>query len=835
MHRILLVEPDELNGDMLVRRLRRRGFEAVLAHSAEQADESLKSDGYPDLVLLDLHLSGEDSLVWARSLREDGRAPVIAISARALPADRSQALAAGCADFEAKPYDFEKLLTKIRSCISKHNSRKWVLPIRKTVQTSSAPRVLVVDDELSNRDLLSRRLERRGYRTVSASGGAEALLLIQNQDFDLILLDQMMPEMSGLDVLRRVRRNHSAAELPVIMVTAVSDSASVVQALETGANDYITKPLDFGITLARIAVQLHRKQAEQNLRKNEERLTLALRGSSDGLWDWDIATGIVYYSPRWKSMLEYEEAEIEGTLEAWLSLVHPDDAERVREDLHRHVEGGLHEFNCDYRIRRKSGSYLWVRGRANSVRDARGHATRVAGAQSDVHEQKVLDPLTNLPNRLLFRERLMQAVERAGQDRGYVFGVLFVDLDRFKLVNDSHGHAVGDKLLVGVARRLKSAIRSGEVMVYPDDERSPDHMLARLGGDEFALLLDDIRDPSNAAHIADRIRREVSRPYQIDGLERFVSVSIGVTVSGGEYLGADEMLRDSDTALSRAKARGKDRVEVFDTKMRAETLERLELESDLRLALEQKQFTLRYQPKVELATGQILGFEALVRWNHPSQGLMLPGRFIPLAEETGLIVELGNEVLEQGVKQLKEWHSSFPREPELCLSVNVSVKQLLIGDFPETIRRVLDKHGISPSLLNLEVTESVMMEDASLIEDTLNQIREIGVGLEIDDFGTGYSSLSYLHRLPFHTLKVDRSFVRNLCDHKESAEIVRAIIALAQGLRMNVIAEGIETAAQAKYLIELGCVQGQGNYFAVPLDRAVAEERLRQGILPPIH
>lgn len=679
--------------------------------------------------------------------------------------------------------------------------------------------LLIVDDEELNRDVLSRRLERAGYTVVSAANGPEALDKIREQEFELVLLDSMMPGMNGVDLLKLLRATYSANELPVIMVTAVAESDKVVEALSLGANDYITKPVDFAVALARIRSQLNRKWAEEKLRQSEERLSLVAQGTNDGLWDWDIRSGKTYFSPRWKEMIGYGPDEFGNSKEAWFAAVHEEDRSRLRQELAALQQpGGPSEFSSEHRILHKDGEWRWMLTRGMVLRDATGAAVRMAGSQTDVTRDRAFDVLTGLPNRVLFSEVLQRGIRQYQQDRANSFAVFFMDLDRFKIVNDSLGHLAGDKLLKEVSVRLMTALRSSGTAT------SAEPLAARLGGDEFAVFFPGIGSVDEANHVAAQIQRELYAPVDLDGKKAFTSASIGIAFPNAHTTSGADLLRDADTAMYRAKALGKGGSLVFDEEMRAQMVQRLELETDLRFALERDEFAVYYHPKVNLMTGTLVGFEALVRWNHPTQGLLMPGHFISLAEETGLIVQIGAWVLREACRKVHDWHRVHPSEPPIEVSVNLSVRQFRQPDVVEQIRQILEETQIDPSCLQLEVTESVFIGDTEDALQTLLALKQLGVGLKVDDFGTGYSSLNYLTKLPFDAIKIDRSFVTNMMEDDNSLEVIKAIIVLAKTLGKQVIAEGIETQDQLQRLLELGCGYGQGYLFSQPVNDQVAEQ-----------
>ncbi len=445
------------------------------------------------------------------------------------------------------------------------------------------------------------------------------------------------------------------------------------------------------------------------------------------------------------------------------------------------------------------------------VKELNLYIAKLESAQAELEESKdhfrhaaFHDSLTELPNRLLFADHLELAIARTRRQDDYAFAVLFLDIDRFKNINDSLGHTYGDALLVEIARRLGSCVRQSDTV-------------ARFGGDEFAILLDGITNPADAVRVAEKIQRELRAPFSLHQHEAVTSASIGIALSCTGYVNPEDALRDADTAMYRAKESGKARYEIFDHTMHTRAVALLRLEGDLRRAIERQEFRVYYQPIIELKTGDLAGFEALVRWEHPDRGMVSPDDFIPVAEETGLIIPLGMLVLEEACRQLYEWQQLSPKNRMLTMSVNLSGKQMAQRDLVEKVEEVLLRTGLAPRSLKLEITESVVMENAETATVILSKLREQGIGLSIDDFGTGYSSLSYLHRFPVNTLKIDRSFIGRMAEGDENMEIVRTVITLAQNLGMDVIAEGIETAEQLAQLKALKCEYGQGYFFSQPL------------------
>jgi diguanylate cyclase (GGDEF)-like protein/PAS domain S-box-containing protein len=680
--------------------------------------------------------------------------------------------------------------------------------------------LLIVDDSEPNRDALSRRLAHKGFLVAAAAGGDEALRLIASHAFDVVLLNVEMPGLSGLDVLGRLRGTHSQTELPVIMVTARTQGADIAEAFRLGANDYVTKPIDFPVALARIRTHLSHKWAVEDLRESEERYALAARGANDGLWDWNLTSNEVYWSPRWKAMLGYGEAEIGVSPDEWLTRVHHEDIGRVKGALAAHLAEASATYESEHRILHRNGMFRWMLCRGAAVRDRHGAVTRLAGSLTDITDAKVADALTGLPNRLLFVDLLDRAIKRTQRRQDEAFALLILGLDRFKAVNNSLGPLTADRLLVAVAGRLQASLCGLEAVGHPE----PRFTLARLGGDEFTVLLEDITDASDAVRVAGRLQSALREPFEIEGHQVFTSAKVGITVSTTGYARPADALQDAAIALHRAKAEPTRPCELFDPAMRERAVSRLRVETDLRNAIDHQQFEVLYQPIVALATGNISGFEALARWRHPARGLLSPAEFIPVAEDTGMIRHLGRLILAESCRRMVDWYGRFGAKAPGVMCVNVSSRQLAHLDLAGDIEAVLRETGLEPSRLKLEITESAFITDVYAAEATLRRMHNIGVEWSLDDFGTGYSSLSYLHRLQADTVKVDRSFVSRMGVEDRGSEMVRAIVVLAHNLGMDVVAEGVETADQLSQLRALGCEYAQGFYFSKPVDVAAADD-----------
>ncbi|HEV3198248.1 MAG TPA: EAL domain-containing protein [Bryobacteraceae bacterium] len=659
-------------------------------------------------------------------------------------------------------------------------------------------RLLLVDDDEALRSLLSRRLRRSGYHVDLAEDGSQALDMIRSQTYDLLLLDHLMPGINGIEVLRRIREKWSPSDLPVIMVTAVQESADVVSALRLGANDYVTKPVDYSVALARIEARLRQAFADREVRRANDFYRLAMRASEEGLWDWDPATGKFDYSAQWKTMLGFSDGEVSGDAGEWFGRIHPDDRPRVSAEFQAHMIGQTHTLETEYRMRHKDGRYRWVENRSGASLDPSGRVIRITGCQTDITTRKTIDPVTGLPNRTWLEQELGSiAAERKRA------ALLLVDLDRFDRIEESLPPGGADRLLASIAGRFGDSLSGVETTVAE----------VRSGESQFAMLLKDVSGPDEAQRLADRLQAELREPVLVGEEPVFVVARMGIAVTHEDVAG-DQLLRGANTALRRARERGA-HCEVFQAAMREHDLAETRLVNDLRHAADRSELVVYYQPKVDLATQRIVGFEALVRWNRPGYGLVQPNDFILTAERSGAIVPIGRYVLERACRDMAQLRKAFPT---LEVSVNVSGRQLAEPDLVEQVRECLEAAGLDPAALRLEITETFLVEDPEKALHMLTRLRGMGVGLKLDDFGSGYSSLDYLRRFPFDTLKVDRSFVSGLAAGHQSAEIVRAIAGLAQSLNMEMVAEGIETETQLEWLKDLGCRYGQGYWFSRPVD-----------------
>jgi diguanylate cyclase (GGDEF)-like protein len=614
--------------------------------------------------------------------------------------------------------------------------------------------ILIVDDNPNNLKILFEFLKESGFKVLVAKDGESAIEKLQEVSPNIILLDVMMPGIDGFETCYRLKASVATKDIPVIFMTALTDRVDKVKGLSMGAVDYITKPFQQEEVLAR--VQLHLRL--RNVTKTLEEQNVLLK------------------------------EEIEARKEAEAAL------QKLTSELEERVASQTAELT-------------------QAVNELQQAQVQLLEREKKLGHDAFHDALTELPNRAWFMNRLQQAIDLSYRREDYLYAVLFIDLDRFKVVNDSLGHLVGDELLKSVARKLQACLRHTDAV-------------ARFGGDEFVLLLEDIKDIEEPNRVAERIQHQLRQPLNLDDYEVFTEISIGIIFSTMGYDRPEDVLRDADIAMYHAKAQGRGRYEVFAPAMQTVAMARLQLENDLRRAIALQEFCVHYQPIVCLSTGQLSGFEALVRWHHPSGIIYPPAEFIPVAEETGLIHELGWWVLQKACHQISIWQQQFPQTPPLAINVNLSAVQLKQVNLLNRIEELLQQTGFPSYCLKLEITESCILETVSREEKMLKQLKSLGILLCIDDFGTGYSSLSRLHEFPIDTLKIDRSFVNRIGADNSGVEIIQTIVTLARSRGMDIVAEGIETPTQLQKLRELGCELGQGYLFYQPVDSEKATELL---------
>lgn len=553
------------------------------------------------------------------------------------------------------------------------------------------------------------------------------------------------------------------------------------------------------------------RSKEEELKISEERYRLALEGARDAIWDWDIIRNKSFASERWLEMLGYEAEDLKVNHLTWKELIHPEDKDRAFRAQQDHLSGKTPFYSSEYRLKMKNGQYKWILARGKVLRDEAGKPIRIAGSQTDISERKNFeekinyiahyDSLTGLPNRVYFEKSLAQSLLESSRNnlRGAVF---FLDLDNFKTVNDTFGHSTGDNLLKDVAEILKSF-------------RSENIIVARFGGDEFVIIVHDVKDDEYVIELASNIVRALNRPWRIKGREFYSTVSMGVEFYPNAECNVQSVLSNADCAMYSVKKDGKDNYRVYSSKMNKALMEQINMENNLRHALNQNEFILHYQPQINQKTGEIVGIEALIRWNSPSLGLIYPNDFINIAEETGLIVPIGEWVLREACKQNKKWHQMSNKK--FPISVNISVHQFKQPDIIDKVKTILNETGLEAQWLCLEITESITIFDIEFVVKILKDLRAIGVSIALDDFGTGSSSLSYLTKLPINIIKIDKSFVNEINKNTHEDAIIEAIIAMSHKMNIGVIAEGIETMDQYEFLLQKDCDMAQGYLFSKPL------------------
>lgn len=701
-------------------------------------------------------------------------------------------------------------------------------------------KVLIVDDDFTVRLLAREVLEQAGCVVFENSDGVGVLLQFEEVEPDIVLLDVMLPELDGFTICQGIRALPSGKHTPILMMTGLDDVDSIHRAYQVGATDFVSKPFNWHILAYRVRYMLRNSLLFLNLDKSQRSLNYAQQIAGLGSWEWDINSDKLEWSDAVYRIFHIDPVGFDGTYHAFLNSVHPLDKELVNAALETAIT--YHKpYSIDHQIILPNGDERFVHTEAEVIYDKSGRPSRLSGTVQDITERRndeerirrlaYYDSLTGLPNRVLFKENLEHALAHADR-RQLRVATLFLDLDRFKWINDTMGHSVGDRLLQSFAERLTGTLRKSDCITRAH-LGDPSYAVARLGGDEFTVILDDIRQSQNAAQVARRILKEMREPFLLEGQEVRLTVSIGISIFPDDGRDIVTLIKNADTAMYHAKELGKNNFQFYTRSMTQSACEQLHLETQLRRALELGEFSLLYQPQVELATGRVLRLEALLQWHNAELGEVAPETFIPLAEETGLIREIDAWVLGESCRQLQQWeHQGLG---PVRIAVNVSGQDLAREGLVETVRGVLQRTGVAAQALELELTEGVLMRHGTSSLTSLKELKRLGVTLAIDDFGTSHSSLSDLRRLHLDTLKIDSSFIRDLPDDADSAAIVSALVGLADSMKMSATALGVETLEQAEFLRRLGCPRVQGPLFSGPLAPEAVFRLLhdRGGSLPP--
>ncbi len=682
--------------------------------------------------------------------------------------------------------------------------------------SDSANHVMIVDDDPSVRMMMSSVLDSLGVSFDEAEDGMQALLLLENVIPDLLLLDVSMPGMDGFEVCTHLKRTPGISEIPILMMTGLDDVLSIQRAYDLGVTDFITKPVPWSLIGYRISFLLQATKSFANLKKNEKRLAHAQLLAGMGSWEWELQSDKMWFSDEVQHIFHFDPHGFDSSFQTFINSVHPVDRKLVMDTTSQAIASGS-SYSIDHQLLLSDGKSCFVHTEAAVIFDQNGVPIRLEGSIQDITERKAtesqirqlafFDTLTGLPNRALFLDHLKRIHSRSLTDNKR-FAMLFIDIDGFKSINDTLGHLSGDCLLQQLALRLKESLRS--------DDFASAGMIARLGGDEFVVIIEHLKNSEDVATIAQRIIGNIRRPVLLETTEVVVTASIGISIFPDDSPDTDTLIKHADIAMYSAKENGKNAFQYFNPSMHESATLVLELEKELKMAIMNNEFSMYYQPQVDLTSKRIVGFEALIRWNNPKIGSVSPEKFIPIAEKNNLICDIDRWVIVDVCRQIGVWQATG-MPPGIQIAINLSGKSITRNDLASFIRQEINTHNIAPRTLQIEITEGVLMLDIAASSATLLELKQIGISLAIDDFGTGYSSLQYLQSMPVDTLKIDRSFVADISDINEKAPVISAIIALARSLELDVVAEGIENEIQKGFLTVHGCQKGQGYLFSRPV------------------
>ncbi|MFQ5779406.1 MAG: EAL domain-containing protein [Nitrospiria bacterium] len=704
------------------------------------------------------------------------------------------------------------------------------------------PIVLVVDDDTTMRLLIREVLEQADIIVEEAKNGTEALSVFKRLFPDLVLMDVKMPGIDGFTSCAQIRQAPGGGDVPIIMVTGLDDIESIERAYKVGATDFVTKPINWTTLQHRMRYMVRASKAIQDLRRSEARLSQAQQIARLGNWEWDLETDALYWSDEIYRIFGLDRTANTLSYDTFVEYVHPNDRASMKDAVHDALSEKK-SYMIDYRIVLPDGRERIVRQQGKTELNGDEKPIRMLGIIQDITQRKKVegeirtlayyDHLTGLPNRQLFMDYTIRALNIAQRNHTRL-ALIYLDLDGFKHINDTVGHSAGDESLKTLSDILIKQLRNSDIVTRIKTGKNEVVPLARVGGDEFTILLTNFTNRGNIPNVARRILDAISGPITVKGREFYITGSIGIAIYPEDGADVDTLLKKTDMAMYEAKKKGGNGFHFYSELMTVQVLKRLSLENKLRKAVERDELMLHYQPQMAIQTGEIIGLEALVRWNHPELGHVPPNDFIPLAEQTGLILPIGEWVFRTACKQAKAWQDRGGTT--LTIAVNVSALQLEQEDFVKTVAGVISETGVNPHSLKLEMTESILMKNVEEVITRQNQLKEIGVRVSIDDFGTGYSSLGYLKRFPIESLKIDKSFVNDIFNDSDNAAITRAIIALSHSLRLQVIAEGVETEEQLEFLRVNHCDAIQGYLVSRPLPSDEVSPFLNQRMIshPPL-
>ena len=682
--------------------------------------------------------------------------------------------------------------------------------MKNIVFDKEKPLIMVVDDELVGRIYIENILTSEGYETITVENGQQAVTMAKQLSPSMIVMDVMMPVMDGYDACTAIRAQEGQLKVPIIMLTGLDDIESIEKSFSAGATDFIVKPINPAIFQQRVHHGLKTRETDIELYKQQLRQSHAYKVAKMGYWDWDLESGKMYWSDEVYTMFSISPGEFSNNREALRARTTVDAYSKIKSAAEASIKNGV-PYSIEHQVNRPDQQFQVVHQHAELIRNNDGKIVRMLGivqditerflAQEKIHHQLYYDNLTDLPNRALFHEHLDRALKTPERITDGL-AILLIDIDRFKNINDSYGTTIGDEFLISIANKLDSKTRSTDT-------------LTRLGADEFALILEGTASHEGVSQVANKLLKTLSSTHNINGHELISTGSIGIAISSPENCDKEALIQQADLAMSHVKEIGGNQFCFFDEKMNSGAYKALIIEKELRHAIERNELVVFFQPKVCVNTGKIKGMEALIRWQHPEKGLISPFEFIPVAEETGLIIPIGQWVFEEACRQTKVWHQQG--YGDLVVSINASAKQFHQHNFYNDICDTIKTIGINPHCVDLEITESCTMNDIESTISLLNKFRKMGIHISLDDFGTGFSSLSLINQLPLDTLKIDIAFIREINEKGENGELAKLIIAMAKTLKLKTVAEGVELQHHLDFIANEGCNEYQGYFFSRPL------------------